>query len=117
MMSAFTNGGYKVTPYLVDAINGKKQSYKDQKIIDLLDRYETAAFQAQKAGFEVNGKNVARFCSPIVSPPAITDALKKNAAKIESTILQHPNQWPLIRKSLKPLREIDDYKKLKISNF
>lgn len=102
---------------LLEQLQQTTTSHKDQKIIDLLDRYETAAFQAQKAGFEVNGKNVARFCTPIVSPPAITDALKKNAAKIESTILQHPNQWPLIRKSLKPLREIDDYKNLKISNF
>ncbi len=39
MMSAFTNGGYKVTPYLVDSINGKRQNYEKQKIID--DAYLT----------------------------------------------------------------------------
>lgn len=90
---------------------------KDQKVIDLLDRYETAAFKAQKAGYEVNGKNVAKFCNPVVSPPAITDAIKKQLSKIESALRQHPNQWLLIRKSLKPLREIDSFKVMKISNF
>lgn len=90
---------------------------KDQKTIDLLDRYEAAALKAQKAGYEVNGKNVAKFCNPIVSPPAITDALKKQLSKIEVALAQHPSQWPLIRKSLKPLREIDSFKPLKVSNY
>lgn len=82
---------------------------KDQKIIDLLDRYEEAAFLAQKSGFVVNGKNVARFMSPEISPPAITDALKKNKSKIEKIMPLFPNEWKLIRKSLKPLREIEEY--------
>ena len=82
---------------------------KDQKIIDLLNRYEEAAFLAQKSGFVVNGKNVARFMSPEISPPAITDALKKNKSKIEKIMPLFPNEWQLIRKSLKPLRDIEDY--------
>lgn len=90
---------------------------KDQKTIELLDRYEAAAFKAQNAGYEVNGKNVAKFCNPIVSPPAITDAIKKQLPKIEIALAQHPSQWQLIRKSLKPLREIDGFKPLKVSNF
>ncbi|MDD2983841.1 MAG: hypothetical protein PHQ74_10680 [Crocinitomicaceae bacterium] len=82
---------------------------KDQKVIDLLNRYEEAAFLAQKSGFIVNGKNVARFMSPEISPPAITDALKKNKAKIEKMMPMFPNEWQLIRKSLKPLREIEEF--------
>lgn len=82
---------------------------KDQKVIDLLNRYEEAAFLAQKSGFVVNGKNVARFMSPEISPPAITDALKKNKAKIEKMMPMFPNEWQLIRKSLKPLREIEEF--------
>ncbi len=78
---------------------------KDQKIIDLLNRYEEAAFMAQKSGFVVNGKNVARFMSPEISPPAITDALKKNRSKIEKIMPLFPNEWKLIRMYLKPLRE------------
>jgi hypothetical protein len=82
---------------------------KDQKVIDLLNRYEEAAFLTQKSGFVVNGKNVARFMSPEISPPAITDALKKNKAKIEKMLPMFPNEWQLIRKSLKPLREIEEF--------
>ena len=82
---------------------------KDQKVIDLLNRYEDAAFLAQKSGFVVNGKNVARFMSPEISPPAITDALKKNKSKIEKIMPLFPNEWQLIRKSLKPLREIEEF--------
>lgn len=88
---------------------------KDQRVIDLLNRYEDAAFKAQKYGHLVNGKNVARFMTPEISPPAVTDALKKNSIKIEKLLSQHPNEWKLIRNALKPLREMEGYSPLRIS--
>lgn len=88
---------------------------QDQKVTDLLNRYEDAAIRAAKNGFAINGKNVARFLIPVISPPAISDSLKKHAAKIEKMLKEHPYEWKLIRQSLKPLREIDGFKNLKIS--
>ena len=86
--------------------NGLIQSNKD-KTIELLDKLENAAKKAELEGVLINGKSVAQFLNPPVSPPAITDILKKNILKIESKLIDFPHQWVLIRKYLKPLREIE----------
>lgn len=78
--------------------------YSGDKIIALLDRYETAAEKAFDNGFPINGKNVASHLTPSVSPPAITDALKKNSKKIGLLLEQFPTKWKLIRKNLRPLQ-------------
>jgi hypothetical protein len=78
-----------------------------QKVIDLLDKYEEAATKAQRLGFAVNGKFVAAQCNPPISPPAVSESLKKYSDKIGQLLKQHPNQWKLIRKALKPIREKD----------
>ena len=36
-----------------------------------------------------------------------TDSIKKNSRKIEKYLKDDPEKWPLIRKSLKPIREMD----------
>jgi hypothetical protein len=83
-----------------------KQSskYIGDKIIALLDRYEVAAERAFENGLPVNGKNVASHLTPAVSPPAITDALKKNNKKIGILLEQFPSKWKRIRHHLKPLQ-------------
>lgn len=78
------------------------------KVKLLLDRYEVAAETARDAGHSVNGKNVARHLSPPVTPPAITDAIKKNEKKIHYYLEKYPNHWKLIRSKLRPLQIIDD---------
>jgi hypothetical protein len=75
------------------------------KIVTLLDRYELAAQIIYNKGLAVNGKNVAAHLNPPVTPPAITDALRKNERKIISLLEAFPSKWKLIRKSLKPLKE------------
>lgn len=82
------------------------ESNKD-KTIELLDKLENAAKKAELEGVLINGKSVAQFLNPPVSPPAITDILKKNILKIESKLVEFPHKWILIRKYLKPLREIE----------
>jgi hypothetical protein len=78
------------------------------KVKLLLDRYESAAENARNNGHNVNGKNVARHLEPPVTPPAITDAIKKNEKKIHYYLEKYPNHWKLIRSNLRPLQIIDD---------
>jgi hypothetical protein len=78
------------------------------KVKLLLDRYEVAAENARDNGHSVNGKNVARHLDPPVTPPAITDAIKKNEKKIHYYLDKYPNHWRLIRTKLRPLQIIDD---------
>ena len=79
----------------------------NDKIIDLLDKLERAAETIESKGLVVNGKIIAQYLAPPVSPPAITDILKKNIVKIENKLKEFPSKWLLIRKYLKPLRELE----------
>lgn len=81
----------------------QQYQFSGDKIIALLERYEVAAEIAFEKGYSINGKNVAANLNPPVTPPAITDALKKNDKKIALLLEQFPNKWKLIRKNLKPL--------------
>ena len=77
------------------------------KVYDLLERYEDAAQKAVQYGEVINGKIVASYLSPSVSPPAVSDSIKKNQQKIQNYLQKFPSKWMLIRKSLKPIRELD----------
>lgn len=94
----------------VDDFNFNSQSSTD-KIFNLLERYEESASKAKMKGLSVNGKNVARFLTPSITPPAITDALKKNSKRIHFLLEKYPSKWKLIRAGLRPLSNIDDYLK------
>lgn len=75
----------------------------------LLDKYEIAAGTAKRNGQAVNGKHIAENLDPPISPPAITDALKKNRKAISSLLEQFPERWPLLRRHLKPVRELNEH--------
>lgn len=79
----------------------------NDKVLDLLDRLERAALLIENNGLVVNGKLIAQYLTPPVSPPAITEILKKNISKIENKFREYPSNWILIRKYLKPLRELE----------
>jgi hypothetical protein len=64
----------------------------------------------------INGKSIAQNIVPPVSPPAITDILKKNISKIENKMKEYPSNWQLIRKYLKPLRELEFKQYIEIYN-
>lgn len=77
------------------------------KVYDLLERYEEAAQKAMSFGEIINGKVVASYLTPSISPPAVSDSIKKNQQKIQVYLQKFPSKWTLIRKSLKPIRELD----------
>jgi len=79
-----------------------------QRIELLLDKYESSARIAQQNGFIVNGKTIAEHLQPPISPPAITDAMKKNKKAIGLLLEQYPEKWPLLRKFLKPVKELNE---------
>lgn len=80
----------------------------NQRVELLLDKYETSARLAQQNGFIVNGKTIAEHLQPSISPPAITDALKKNRKAIGQLLEQYPEKWSLLRKYLKPVKELNE---------
>ncbi len=80
---------------------------REDKVHILLDRYEAAAIKAIDKGLVLNGKNIASQLDPPVTPPAITDAVKKNNNKIAYLLQQYPEKWRHTRKSIKPIQTID----------
>lgn len=80
----------------------------NQRVELLLDKYEASARLAQQNGLAVNGKTIAGHLQPTVSPPAITDALKKNRKAIGQLLGQYPEKWTLLRKYLKPVKELSE---------
>ena len=51
---------------------------------------------------------MAKQLDPPVTPPAITDAVKKNEKRIRFLLNQYGDKWPLIRRFLKPIERLDD---------
>lgn len=76
----------------------------------LLDKYELAAQKSLESGQTVTGKAIALFLQPSVSPPAITDALKKNRKSIRLLLDQFPDKWPLLRQYLRPIKEMSSFR-------
>lgn len=97
----------------IDNVNKTEDKLNKQEVLDkvklLLDRYEQAAEEALIQGLPVNGKNVAKYLDPPVTPPAITDAVKKNEKRIYYLLERFPNHWKLIRVRLRPLAQIDQH--------
>ena len=86
----------------------KNQVADVDKTLHLLDRYENAAEVLKSINQSINGKNVAKQLDPPVTPPAITDAVKKNEKRIRFLLNQYGDKWPLIRRFLKPIERLDD---------
>lgn len=82
----------------------------DGKTATLLDKYEEAAIRASSYGLVINGKNVASQLDPPVTPPAITDAIKKKRTKIAYLLQQYPEKWVNIRKAIRPISILDQSK-------
>lgn len=81
----------------------EKERKKYQRTIDILDRYEKAALLIRQQNLSITGKNVGAFCPQAISPPAITDSLRKHEAKIIDLCKMYPSRWNLIRKEFRPV--------------
>lgn len=86
-------------------------SQENDKVKLLLNNYEEAALSAMEKGLMVNGKNIANHLNPPVTPPAITDAVKKNKRKIAYLLQQYPERWVNIREGIRPISRLDQESK------
>lgn len=87
-------------------LNTNEEVVRD-RALEILDSYEESAIKCLMAGLKITGKNVAAHLEPAVSPPAITDAVKKNAKRIAYYLDKHPSKWKHIRAGLKPLQNLN----------
>jgi FtsZ-binding cell division protein ZapB len=72
----------------------------------LLDKLETAAQKVKSKNKLLTSINIGNeFPSP-VTPPAITDALKKHRQKILYLFKEYPYRWEIIRNEFRPVQNI-----------
>jgi len=87
---------------------GKAEGMVAEKISDrtiaLLDRFELAAKKVIDAGESLTGQNLGKACTPSISAPAISDALKKHRDRIVLLLKRYPDRWILLRTNFKPIQ-------------
>jgi hypothetical protein len=100
----------KVTEATVEHIGEVPVKYA--KTFILLDRMEHAAEQLKSQNKVLTSSNLGNEFPKPISPPAITDALKKHKSKILYLFKEYPNRWPVIRKEFRPVQNILNTKPL-----
>ncbi|MBN2213671.1 MAG: hypothetical protein JW723_05450 [Bacteroidales bacterium] len=86
---------------------------------EILDRYENAAIRVLEKNLPVTGKNIGAYCSPGISPAAITDAIHKHGRKMLALFDKNPNKWPSLRNKFRPIINLEQNNRnsnLKIAN-
>lgn len=91
----------------IDVSVDAKQTSLD-RTFDLLNRYEEAAMRLKQSNQAINGKNLAASMHPSISPPAISDAIRKNGRRIRYYLKEYPNNWLLIRSNIKGIERLDE---------
>jgi hypothetical protein len=86
--------------------SGPLVTSKFDKVHLLLNKYEEAAKELMNSGDMVNGKNIAAQLH--VTPPALSDAIRKASSKINQLLINYPDRWLIIRKHLKPIQRITE---------
>jgi hypothetical protein len=79
---------------------------KYAKTLILLDRLETAAKQLKARNMLLTSSNIGSEFPKPISPPAITDALKKHRPKILFLFKEYPGRWQVIRSEFRPVQNI-----------
>lgn len=82
----------------------ESQAKESDKTLQLLNKYEEAAQSILGDRLIVNGKNIAAYVG--ISPPAVTDSIKKHSKRITFLINRYPDRWLNIKKGLKPIQSI-----------
>jgi hypothetical protein len=101
----FKETGPKVTPPKVLEYTGDVPA-KYGKTVILLDKLENAARQVKSKNMLLTSQNLVGELPTPVSPPAISDALKKHRNKILYLFREFPTRWELIRKEFRPVQNI-----------
>lgn len=79
---------------------------KYSKTLVLLDKLENAALNVKSKNKLITSANLGyEFPTPI-TPPAITDALKKHRTKILFLFKEFPHRWEIIRSEFRPIQNI-----------
>ena len=79
---------------------------KYNKAFLLLDKLENAALHVKAKNKLLTGANIGNEFPTPVSPPAITDALKKHRQKILYLFHEYPSRWGIIRNEFRPVQNI-----------
>jgi hypothetical protein len=79
---------------------------KYSKTLVLLDKLENAALHVKSKNKLLTSANLGNEFPTPISPPAITDALKKHRAKIMFLFKEYPHRWEIIRAEFRPIQNI-----------
>jgi hypothetical protein len=79
---------------------------KYNKTFLLLDKLENAALHVKSKNILLTGANIGLEFPTPVTPPAITDALKKHKQKILFLFREYPYRWEIIRTEFRPVQNI-----------
>jgi hypothetical protein len=79
---------------------------KYSKTFLLLDKLENAALHVKSKNMLLTGANIGNELPTPVTPPAITDALKKHKQKILFLFTEYPGRWEIIRNEFRPVQNI-----------
>ena len=79
---------------------------KYNKTFLLLDKLENAANHVKLKNKLLTGANIGNEFPTPITPPAISDALKKHKQKILHLLHEYPNRWEIIRNEFRPMQNI-----------
>ena len=79
---------------------------KYSKTLVLLDKLEHAALNVKSKNRMLTSANIGNEFPTPVTPPAISDALKKHRAKILFLFREYPRRWEIIRSEFRPIQNI-----------
>jgi hypothetical protein len=79
---------------------------KYTKTLILLDKLETAALNVKSKNKLLTSANIGHEFPTPITPPAISDALKKHRNKIIYLFKEYPDRWEIIRNEFRPVQNI-----------
>ncbi len=86
----------------------RKIDSRESKTMMLLDKFENAALVLKNKKMSMTGLNLGQAMPVPISPPAITDAIKKHRKLIIQLFAKYPEKWDNIRKEFRPIRNLVD---------
>ena len=82
------------------------KNHRNNFLIELLDRYESAAIKAKNQNLKITGSTVGDSCQPSVSAASITFNIKKYEPKIFNLLSNYKDEWPTLRSQFKPIKNV-----------
>jgi hypothetical protein len=83
---------------------------KYSKTLVLLDKLENAAVQLKTKNKLLTSANLCNEFTTPITPPAISDALKKHRMKIIYLFKEFPERWTTIRSEFRPVQNVLNFK-------